>query len=50
MEILEMFADPLEKLDSIYEHAETIFNKCNTVALGIYNESVIYESVDDEIA
>ena len=50
MEILEMFADPLEKLDSIYEHAETIFNKCNAVALGIYNESVIYESVDDEIA
>lgn len=49
-----MFVDPLEKLDSIYEHGENIFNTCNELTSGaklsIYTESVMYESAENEVA
>ena len=49
-----MFVDPLEKLDSIYEHGEKIFNTCNELTSGaklsIYSESVMYESAENEVA
>lgn len=45
-----MFVDPLEKLDSIYEHGKNIFNKCDELAASIYSESVMYESASAEVA